>query len=280
MKKMFVTMLFAGGSLMLFAQNTPTSQGSTTSPATNATMNSTSNYNANWGVGNSTSWSPETTPYWGWNSYGIWNGNSGTAAAGVNAGMNNNMNNGMNSNGAYNSNMNNMASGSMSNMNSSGSYSAYGTPVAGLPMNIQMRYNQDFPSNVNTPMSWSQYGDWFNTYYKNNGRLTQYFYDQRGNGYSLALPVLQTYVPEDIVQKALDKYGANLYSISLVKTPAGSNAYQVSLIHGGQMMMDRLDDNGASVTNSWRTDDMNNGSMNATQSNAAMGNNGNWNKQQ
>ncbi|HET7897888.1 MAG TPA: hypothetical protein VFL47_09470, partial [Flavisolibacter sp.] len=153
-----------------------------------------------------------------------------------------------------------------------------GVAVPYLPANVQMRFSQDFPNTTNQQMTWNQYGDWFHTYYMGNGRLTQYFYDQRGNGYSLALPVIETYVPEDIIEKALNKYGANLYSIGMVKTPDSANAYQVGLIRGGQIYIDRLDENGATVANSWRTE-ATDSTMMSTQSNAAMGTNDNWNNQ-
>jgi hypothetical protein len=103
----------------------------------------------------------------------------------------------------------------------------------------------------------------------NNGRLIQYFYDQRGSGYSLALPVLQSYVPENIVNSALQKYGSSLYSISMVKTNGGNEAYQVGLLQRGQMQMQYLDENGATVSDVWRTEEVDS-TMQSTQSNAAM----------
>lgn len=263
MKKTFIAMLLLGGTMTAFAQIDSTGQNNTMN-TTNATMNNTTSNNASWN--GSTSWTPETTPYWGWNSYGVWYGNQA------------NMNNGTMNNGAMNNGMNNTDVNASGSLNSTNNSAAYGVAVTGLPANVQMRFNQDFPAGVNNTYNWSQYGDWFNTYYLGNGRLTQYFYDTRGNGYSLALPVIQSYVPEDIIEKALNKYGTNLYSIGMVKTADSSHAYQVGLIRNGQMSMQYLDDNGVSVNNVWRTDeDMN--SMNATQNNAAMGteNSGNMN---
>jgi hypothetical protein len=254
--------------------------GNTTSGSVNGTtgnMNSTSNNSASWnGVSNpSTSWTPETAPSYGWNSYGIWNNygmNNGSTMSGSNSTANSSMNNGSSMNNSSNMSNSTTANGNMSSANS---YSAYsGTAVSSLPANIQYHFNQDFPAGVNNQYSWNQYGDWFHTYYMNNGRLTQYFYDQRGNGYSLALPVLETYVPENIVSSALQKYGSQLYSIAMVKTNNGQNAYQIGLLQGGQMNMQYLDENGATVADVWRVENMNNGSMNSTQSNAAMDNSG------
>jgi len=292
MKKTFLAMLLVGGSMSMFAQttgsgSTTSGTGSTTTPTTNSStnptmgsttnssttngsMNSTTNNGAWNGVSTpSTSWAPETAPTWGWNSYGIWNNygmNNGSA--------NNTTTYGSGTNAGTVDNSASMNSSNNGNMSSTGAYNAYGTAVANLPANVQYRFNQDFPAGVNNQYSWNQYGDWFHTYYMNNGRLTQYFYDQRGNGYALALPVLQTYVPENIITSALQKYGSNLYSIAMVKTNNGSNAYQIGLLQHGQINTQYLDDNGATVADVWRTEDMNNGNMNATQSNAAMGTDG------
>lgn len=99
-----------------------------------------------------------------------------------------------------------------------------------------------------------------------------YFYNQRGDGYALALPVIQTYVPEDIIDKALNKYGSSLYSIGMVKAVDSGNTYQVGLIERGALRMEYLNETGATVANVWRTEEMNTaGSLNTTDANAAMG---------
>ena len=302
MKKTFLAMLLAGGTMTMFAQNTQTGNQpdpSTSSPNTtqqsagvtgdpnsttqnnvsnmnnsaanqttnNGTMNNGGTINTWNGVStNSTSWTPDRDPSWGWNSYGVWNGsanwnaNSNNPNAGVNGSVS--MNNGtgtLNSQGSMNTD---------ASMSSAGSYSAYGTEIPYLPANVQTRFSQDYPTGANNQYKWNQYGDWYHTHYMNNGRLTQYFYDQRGSGYSLALPVLQTYVPENIVASALNKYGSNLYSISMVKTNTGNDTYVVGLLDRGQISMHYLDESGVTVSDVWRTEDY--GTMQSTQSNAAM----------
>ncbi|GAA4733287.1 hypothetical protein [Flavisolibacter ginsenosidimutans] len=222
-------------------------------------MNTTTNSQVNT-TNVSTSWAPGTSPYWGWNSYGIWN-NSGNMNTNVNGSTS--MNNGS-MNNANTTDMN--ANGSM---NSSNSYSAYnGTAVTALPWNVQTNFGKDFPGAATNQYTWNQYGDWFNTYYVRNGRMTQYFYDQRGNGYSLSLPVIETYVPEDVIDKALQKYGAHLYSIGMVKTAEGKSAYQIGLIDRGQVHNDYLNEDGSSVASVWRVDTTN---MTSSSANAAMG---------
>ena len=293
MKKTLLAMLLVGGSISVFAQTTPTTptptqepttqptttQPTTTQPTTTQptttdpsmqtnTMNNSSNINTWNGVSvNSTSWAPEKDPSWNWSNYGVWNG-----SANWNANPNS-----PTGNTANNQNMN--ADGTMS---STGNYSAYGgTAVPYLPANVQFRFNQDFPTTANTPFTWNQYGEWFHTYHKNNGRLTQYFYDARGNGYALALPVLHSYVPENIVANALDKYGTSLYSISMVKTNGNDSTgtYQIGLLDRGQLYMQYLDENGVTVGDVWRVDEVDStGVMTTTETNAAMGSDMNTNQ--
>ncbi|WP_121354668.1 hypothetical protein [Flavisolibacter nicotianae] len=295
MKKTFLAMLLVGGTMSVFAQNTQTNptnqsttnpttaptttQPTTTQPTSTPTDPSTTTSSmatdtvrptgapsatGNWnGVSASTSWTPETAPAYSWNNYGNWQ-NMGSVYPTGNANLNNS------------SNMNNTAANGA--LNSTGSYSAYGgTAVANLPANVQMRFNQDFPTGANNQFSWNQYGDWFHTHYLSNGRLWQYYYSKRGDGYALVLPVVHTYVPENIINNAIQKYGTNLYSIGMVKTNSGNSAYQVGLIQNGQLNMQYLDDNGATVADVWRTEDST--GMNSMQNNAAMDSSGSMNAQ-
>jgi hypothetical protein len=233
-----------------------------TNSGTNNSMNNANgtNANGNWnGVSASTSWTPTTPPSYSWNSYSVWP-NSGSLYPNTTAG------------GFPIAPTTTDASASAS-MNSTGSYSAYsGTAVSALPANVQMRFGQDFPAGAGNSYSWNQYGDWFHTYYTKDGRLWQYYYTTRGDGYALALPVLQTYVPENIINSALQKYGSSLYSIGMVKTNSGNSAYQIGLLQHGQLTNQYFDENGATVADVWRVEDS--ASMSSTQSNAAMNNNG------
>lgn len=294
MKKTFLAMLLLGGSMSMFAQTQPAAptQGNTNSttnsstatpqtttgttqqptgttgdPATqtgnnvsnmnnsaangtlsniNVNTNSATTNNANWnGVSASTSWAPETAPSYGWNNYGVWQ-NSGSLYPTTTAG------------------------GFPIAVTADASANANGTAVSALPGNVQSRFNQDFPTAINNSYTWNQYGNWFHTYYMKDGRLWQYHYSQRGDGYALALPVIQTYVPENIINSALQKYGSNLYSIGMVKTNSGNSAYQIGLLQHGQLTSQYFDENGATVADVWRVEDST--SLNSTQSNAAMDN--------
>ena len=280
MKRTFLAMVMAGSSIAMFAQTTPvnpanpttptspstpvttspttssvTSTPITTNSVTNSTtdpMNTTTNQQvnvttntSNWNNAasnatypQSTSWMPGTSPYWGWNSYSIWD-NSNAAAT----------------------------SGTATTNGSATTSGTSGTAVTSLPYFVQTNFGKEYPNPSNNQYTWNQYGDWFSTYYTGKGRLTQYFYGQRGNGYSLSLPVVQTYVPEEVIDKALQKYGAHLYSIGMVKTADGNNSYQIGLLNHGQLHNEYLNEEGVSVANIWRTEEMN---MSSTSANTAM----------
>lgn len=275
MKRTFLALMMAGSSVALFAQTTPatpaapaspTTKPTTASPATNSATNSTTDPVKNVTNGQpatyngsayppSTSWEAGTSPYWGWNSYGIWNNDA--AVKGQTAGYN----------APANGTTSNDANASTATTQGD-AYSAYtGTAVTSLPYYVQTNFTRDYPNPDNRQYAWNQYGDWFSTHYTAKGRLTQYFYDQRGSGYSLSLPVIQTYVPEEIIDKALQKYGARLYSISMLKTADGSSAYQVGLINRGRLHSDYVNEQGVTVPNVWRIEELN---LSSTASNAAL----------
>lgn len=276
MKRTFLAVMMAGSTVALFAQTTPVTPATPASPATtpaaalpaaNNVTNSTSDpvknvtngqpatYNGSTAHPPSTSWDAGTSPYWGWNGYGIWNNDAAKAQP-------------VNYNAPANSSTGGNSASSGTAMSSDNSYSAYaGTAVTSLPYHVQANFVKDYQNPDNRQYAWNQYGDWFSTQYTAKGRLTQYFYDQRGRGYSLSLPVIQTYVPEEIVDKALQKYGAHLYSIGMVKAADGSSAYRVGLIDRGRLHSDYLSEQGVTVASVWRTEEMN---LTSAASNVAM----------
>ncbi len=302
MKKTFLAMILAGSSMAMFAQTTPPTNpktpvnptsptttpaypttSPTTTPANPATSptttsplynSSTTNGNVtnsttdpmktptnaavNNGMNNNGSWNTGTPTNLGWNNYGIWNNNN--AVNGINSTGGNNMNNGT-------TNSYTTANGNQNNANNT----TYGTPNAMIPYSVQMDYGKSYPMAASSGNTWTQYGDWFYTTYMGKNRYSQIFYDNRGNGYSVALPVLNTYVPEDVVAMALQKYGSNLYSITMLKSASGDNTYQINLLDRGQPKMEWLDSVGGTALNIYRTEEMN-GTMNTNSTNAAMDN--------
>jgi hypothetical protein len=108
-----------------------------------------------------------------------------------------------------------------------------------VPVIITTHFQTTYPGV--TPMAWEPMNDWWYTTYKdNNNRLvrvyysTQPYYLIRNESSKVALPVINTMVPEAVITSAINTYGNNLYSITALKS-AGSNdlTYQVTLIKNG-----------------------------------------------
>jgi hypothetical protein len=196
-------------------------------------------------INNNNTWNNGNPPTWGWTSYGIWDNNNAMSGKNMNA------TDSMNSTGTYN------ASAPVSNVT--------------IPYSVNTNYGKEYPMAAASNGTWSQYGDWFYTTYMTPGRYSQIFYDQRGNGYSVALPVLNTFVPENVVNMALQRYGSNLYSITMLKSAEGKDAYQINLLDRGQTKMEWVGDDGATAMNIYRTEEMEmaTDSLNTMDANAA-----------
>ena len=58
---------------------------------------------------------------------------------------------------------------------------------------------------------------------------------QADNSKDAFVPVLKTYVPPDVVERAVKLYGRELYCISQAKNANGDTAYIVGLIRNGRL---------------------------------------------
>ena len=84
---------------------------------------------------------------------------------------------------------------------------------------------------------------WYASYLNNVNRITRVYYNtqpwymyesQRNEGFKVSLPVLNTYVPDDVIATAIKTYGNDLFSITARKPDAnGSQSYHVTLIKNG-----------------------------------------------
>ena len=83
---------------------------------------------------------------------------------------------------------------------------------------------------------------WYASYTTDNNRLTRVYYNTqpwymepgRDNSFKVALPVLNTYVPEDVIASAIRTYGNELVGITARKLePNGVQSYFVTLIKNG-----------------------------------------------
>lgn len=91
-----------------------------------------------------------------------------------------------------------------------------------------------------TAVTWKPMNGWWRATYTNeNNRLirvyysTQPYYLERGESFGVALPVLNTYVPEEVITNAINQYGDNLYSITKMKSADDGEGYQLILVDNG-----------------------------------------------
>jgi hypothetical protein len=181
--------------------------------------------------------------------------------------MNQNNNNTMN-NGVMNNNMNTDSMNRNNSMSSNNAYNAYGTTSVSIPYKAQLNLQKDYPGASN--VTWTKTGDWYEGTYMTNGRYSHIYYDDRGNTWTVAMPVTQTYVPDDIVAKATTMYGPTIYDVTMLKGDSThANIYQIRTLENGQVKAQWIADDGSTVMDPFRSD------INAetnTSSNAAMGN--------
>ena len=108
-----------------------------------------------------------------------------------------------------------------------------------VPAPIKTNFQVSYPSV--TPIAWEPVNDWWYATYKDeNNRIVRVYYNTqpyyliRNESTKVSLPVLNTFVPEEVITNAVNTYGSDLYSVTALKT-AGSNdmMYQVTLIKKG-----------------------------------------------
>lgn len=173
------------------------------------------------------------------------------------------------------------------NTTSTSNYNAYG-----IPSYVQMNFQAQHPTVSN--LTWTApTADWYHGYYSDpNGRYTHIYYStdpyynvqyypERVVGYTVSLPVLQTYVPDAVITTATNLYKQNLYDITAMKAKDSQDVYQVRVQDNGELKSMWMDANGAAVTDYWRIEEqMNMTNVNtatSTDTNAAMDNNSSMN---
>jgi hypothetical protein len=95
---------------------------------------------------------------------------------------------------------------------------------------------------VVTLATWEPMGGWWHSTYKvDNNRITYVYYStepyyliqNRDVNYKVALPVINSYVPETVIEAAINHYGASLYSITTIKAENNETVYQLCLMENG-----------------------------------------------
>jgi hypothetical protein len=259
MKKTILALALLGTGASGWAQNT-TGTNSSTTPNSNTTTTTTSPTGTDLnGTSGNTQLNGTTPP--GTTSSQVNPGNSnttGTLQSSTTAGVD------------YNTMQNTPNGNTQVTLQSNSNYAAYGNTLA-VPGNLQTSFQKDYPTAFNP--SWQQSGDWYRASFNNQNRNVMVYYAPNGNSYSVALPVLNGYIPEEVITKSLSMYNNSLYSITRVKAANGQDAYQVSLIDGGVARTEFIGEDGTSFAaiDVFRHDDaeMANGELQTSSSNAA-----------
>ena len=106
------------------------------------------------------------------------------------------------------------------------------------PQPIQAYFQTYYPGTV---ITWTPNGGWWETKYTRDNRINHVYYSSEAYylvhpvAYQVTLPVLNTYVPESVIEAAIERYGDHLYSISMLRAGTGGMVYQVGLIENGEL---------------------------------------------
>ena len=120
-------------------------------------------------------------------------------------------------------------------------------PAYSVPDYIRANFETTHPTV--TVVNWAPAPDnmWLATY-NNNNRVTRVYYNNTGEAYRLALPVISTQVPEEVVTAAIGMYGNSLYDITRMKAADNADVYQVRLLENAQPRSVWMHEDGTIVT--------------------------------
>ena len=107
-----------------------------------------------------------------------------------------------------------------------------------VPITIRANFQASYPAA--TTVTWMPAtNDWWYATYKDNNRIvrvyynTQPWYMMRGESFEASLPVLNTFVPDQVILNAINTYGNNLYSITKRLSTVNEELYHVTVIKNG-----------------------------------------------
>jgi hypothetical protein len=132
-----------------------------------------------------------------------------------------------------------------------GSYHAKAT--TSVPSHLQSNFTLAYPNA--TDVTWYEMNDnWYRAVHNQDGRTLHMYYAPNGLSYMVALPVIQSWVPEEVISTAIDRYGDNIYAVNKVKVAGNVDAYQVSILENGQLRYEWIGTDGTAITDVFRTD--------------------------
>ena len=131
---------------------------------------------------------------------------------------------------------------------SSGTYNAYSIPPT-IMVDYETLYGDP------TLVTWEAMTDyWTTSHLGSNNRMMRLYYPRdewylvdvpdRDFSYQVALPVMNTFVPESVITQALNKHGNNLYSITKLRGTDGSETYQIGILTNGTLSTHMMADTG------------------------------------
>lgn len=127
-------------------------------------------------------------------------------------------------------------------LTSTGDYAAF---RAAVPSNVIFYFERDNPGVQ--PMSWEQNNEFWRITHKKQGRLINVYYNNAGQSYMVARPVLHSAVPEEVVEKAINIYGDDIYDITAIKGLEGEELYTVRVIENGQLRAEKISAEGTTM---------------------------------
>ena len=107
-----------------------------------------------------------------------------------------------------------------------------------VPTVIRENFKTNYPT-VTTATWMPVTNDWWYATYKENNRIarvyynTQPWYMMRGESFKASLPVLNSFVPDQVILNAINSYGNNLYSITQRLSTGNEESYHVTVIKNG-----------------------------------------------
>ena len=107
-----------------------------------------------------------------------------------------------------------------------------------VPTVIRANFQASYPT-VTTAAWMPVTNDWWYATYKENNRIvrvyynTQPWYMMRGESFKASLPVLNTFVPDQVILNAINTYGNDLYSITQRLSTGNEEVYHVTVIKNG-----------------------------------------------
>ena len=127
-------------------------------------------------------------------------------------------------------------------------FSLFAQNTSSVPDNIRVSFENTYQGTTNVtwePVTlpvFSQYSradaantkwepamhGWSASYIKDN-RLIHVYYTPAGKSYTMAGPVIQNQVPEDVITKAITQHGNNIYDITMMKNAMNVDVYHVRL---------------------------------------------------